>query len=119
MSAGRWHHDITRTQWLVLAGTTLGWGLDGFAGSLYVLVLGPAMTELLPHSGIGVDGAAIGFYGGMTVALFLAGWATGGILFGMLADYFGRTGCSRSAFSPMRCSVPWRSSPIPGGSWAC
>ncbi len=91
MSAGRWHHDITRTQWLVLAGTTLGWGLDGFAGSLYVLVLGPAMVELLPNSGVGTDGAAIGFYGGMTVALFLIGWATGGILFGMLADYFGRT----------------------------
>ncbi|MFN6545054.1 MFS transporter [Mycolicibacterium nivoides] len=91
MSAGRWYHDITRTQWLVLAGTTLGWGLDGFAGSLYVLVLGPAMSELLPNSGLGVDGAAIGFYGGMTVALFLMGWATGGILFGMLADYFGRT----------------------------
>ncbi len=36
-----WQKEITRTQWLVLAGTTLGWGLDGFAGSLYVLVLGP------------------------------------------------------------------------------
>ncbi|BDY27461.1 MULTISPECIES: MFS transporter [Mycolicibacterium] len=82
---------ITRVQWLVLAGTTLGWGLDGFAGSLYVLVLGPAMTELLPHSGIDVAPAAIGFYGGLTVTLFLLGWATGGILFGMLADYFGRT----------------------------
>ncbi|MEN4399453.1 MFS transporter [Mycolicibacterium senegalense] len=91
MSTGRWHQDITRTQWLVLAGTTLGWGLDGFAGSLYVLVLGPAMNELLPNSGIGTEGAAIGFYGGLTVALFLTGWATGGILFGMLADYFGRT----------------------------
>lgn len=91
MSTGRWHQDITRTQWLVLAGTTLGWGLDGFAGSLYVLVLGPAMNELLPNSGIDTDGAAIGFYGGLTVALFLVGWATGGILFGILADYFGRT----------------------------
>jgi MFS family permease len=91
MSSGRWYHDITRTQWLVLAGTTLGWGLDGFAGSLYVLVLGPAMNELLPNSGIGTGGAAIGFYGGLTVALFLVGWATGGVLFGMLADYFGRT----------------------------
>jgi hypothetical protein len=47
-----WRREITRTQWLVLAGTTLGWGLDGFAGSLYVLVLGPAMAELLPNSGI-------------------------------------------------------------------
>ncbi|QEN13985.1 MFS transporter [Mycolicibacterium sp. ELW1] len=86
-----WRREITRTQWLVLAGTTLGWGLDGFAGSLYVLVLGPAMTELLPNSGIDATRASIGMYGGLTMALFLAGWATGGILFGILADYFGRT----------------------------
>lgn len=86
-----WRHEITRVQWLVLAGTTLGWGLDGFAGSLYVLVLGPTMTELLPNSGVAVSASAIGLYGGLTVALFLIGWATGGILFGMLADYFGRT----------------------------
>ncbi|MHA3020896.1 MFS transporter [Mycobacterium sp. BMJ-28] len=86
-----WRSEITRTQWLVLAGTTLGWGLDGFAGSLYILVLGPAMTELLPNTGVQAGPAAIGYYGGLTVALFLIGWATGGILFGLLADYFGRT----------------------------
>ena len=82
----RWHNEISRTQWLVLAGTTLGWGLDGFAGSLYILVLGPAMGELLPNSGLQAGPATIGYYGGMTVALFLIGWATGGILFGVLAD---------------------------------
>ena len=70
-------------QWLVLLGTTLGWALDGFAGSLYALVLGPAMTELLPNSDIVPAPANIGLYGGLTVALFLAGWATGSILFGM------------------------------------
>lgn len=86
-----WRQEISRTQWLVLAGTTLGWGLDGFAGSLYVLVLGPAMTDLLPDSGIEPTRASIGLYGGLTMALFLVGWATGGILFGILADYFGRT----------------------------
>ncbi|KMO71169.1 MFS transporter [Mycolicibacterium chlorophenolicum] len=86
-----WQKEITRTQWLVLAGTTLGWGLDGFAGSLYVLVLGPTMTELLPNSGIGVTPSAIGLYGGLTVTMFLLGWAVGGICFGILADYFGRT----------------------------
>ncbi|MFG3020724.1 MFS transporter [Streptomyces sp. NPDC048254] len=82
--------EITRMQWLVLLGTTMGWALDGFAGSLYALVLGPAMIELLPHSGIVANASGIGLYGGLTVALFLAGWAVGGILFGVLADYFGR-----------------------------
>ncbi|GLY87033.1 MFS transporter [Actinoallomurus iriomotensis] len=87
---GRWYTEITRTQWLVLLGTTMGWALDGFAGSLYTLVLGPAMTELLPHSDIAADTGSIGLYGGLTVALFLFGWGTGGILFGILADHFGR-----------------------------
>ena len=80
-----WRTEITRMQWLVLLGTTMGWALDGFAGSLYALVLGPAMTELLPHSGIVANASGIGLYGGLTVALFLAGWAAGGILFGVLA----------------------------------
>ena len=69
-----------------------GLGLDGFAGSLYILVLGPAMGELLPQQRPRRSAPpTIGYYGGMTVALFLIGWATGGILFGVLADYFGRT----------------------------
>lgn len=87
---GNWRTEITRTQWLVLLGTTMGWALDGFAGSLYALVLGPAMTDLLPRSGIAVDAGSIGLYGGLSVALFLFGWGTGGVLFGILADYFGR-----------------------------
>jgi MFS family permease len=87
---GGWRTVITRTQWLVLAGTTMGWALDGFAGSLYSLILGPAMTELLPNSDIVVGTGTVGLYGGLTVALFLFGWGTGGILFGILADYFGR-----------------------------
>ncbi|WP_210435083.1 MFS transporter [Saccharopolyspora sp. ASAGF58] len=90
LAPGTWRTVITRTQWLVLAGTTMGWALDGFAGSLYSLILGPAMTELLPHSGIEPGASTIGLYGGLTVALFLFGWGTGGILFGILADYFGR-----------------------------
>lgn len=86
-----WRAEITKAQWLVLAGTMLGWGLDGFAGSLYILVLGPTMTELLPNSGIEATPANIGLYGGLTVGLFLAGWAVGGVAFGVLADYIGRT----------------------------
>lgn len=86
-----WRAEITRAQWLVLAGTMLGWGLDGFAGSLYILVLGPTMTELLPNSGIEPTPANIGLYGGLTVGIFLAGWAVGGVAFGVLADYIGRT----------------------------
>ena len=32
----------------------------------------------------------IGWYGGVILSIFLVGWALGGIVFGVLADYYGR-----------------------------
>ena len=34
---------------------------------------------------------AIGWYGGIILSIFLIGWAIGGVVFGVLADRFGRT----------------------------
>ncbi|HUJ44155.1 MAG TPA: MFS transporter, partial [Opitutaceae bacterium] len=52
----------------------------------------PALHELLrPRGGGAVSAEAIGWYGGIIFAIFLAGWAVGGMLFGILADRFGRT----------------------------
>src|SRR5688572_2991737 len=85
-----WRHEITSHQWLTLTSTTLGWALDGFASSLFALILAPAMIELLPHSGIAATPANIGLYGGLSVSIYLVGWGVGGLLFGVLADYVGR-----------------------------
>ena len=38
-----------------------------------------------------VSQEAIGWYGGIIFSIFLIGWAVGGVLFGVLADRFGRT----------------------------
>ena len=81
-----WRQDITRYQWMVLLVTTLGWGLDGFDGVLYTLVLGPSVTELLNNP----SSSELAFYGGLAMSLYLYGWAIGAVLFGLLADYFGR-----------------------------
>ena len=81
-----WLQDITRYQWMVLLVTTLGWGLDGFDGVLYTLVLGPSVTELLNNP----SSPDLAFYGGLAMSLYLYGWAIGAVLFGLLADYFGR-----------------------------
>src|SRR2546426_12004232 len=48
-----------------------GWALDGMDASIYALVLVPALTELLPRSGIAAAPANIGYYGSVRRALFL------------------------------------------------
>src|ERR1700746_3649798 len=67
-----------------------GWALDGMDSFIYALVLAPAMTELLPRSGIAATPANIGYYGsGLLFALFLFGWGMS-MLWGPVADRFGR-----------------------------
>ncbi|HTJ20817.1 MAG TPA: MFS transporter [Gemmatimonadaceae bacterium] len=67
-----------------------GWLLDGMDSVIYALVLSPALTELLPHSGIEPTTAHVGFAGSILFAVFLAGWGFS-FLWGPIADRFGRT----------------------------
>ena len=67
-----------------------GWLLDGMDSVIYALVLAPALTELLPHSGIEATPARVGFAGSILFAVFLAGWGFS-FLWGPIADRFGRT----------------------------
>jgi MFS family permease len=60
--------------------------MDSF---IYALVLVPALSELLPRSGIVATPAHTGFYGSVLFALFLAGWGLS-TLWGPVADRFGR-----------------------------
>jgi MFS family permease len=78
---------VSRHQWLVFLVVWLGWTLDAADFGLYSLVLRPAMTELL---GGNPSMADIGKYGGLLSMAGLLGWAFGGFLFGILADYIGR-----------------------------
>jgi MFS family permease len=78
---------ITKYQWLVFLVVWLGWTLDAADFGLYSLVLRPALTELLGgHPSI----ALIGRYGGILSMTGLLGWALGGFVFGIYADYVGR-----------------------------
>jgi MFS family permease len=65
-----------------------GWTLDGMDSFIYALVLAPALTELLPRSGMA--GSNVAFAGSVLFALFLAGWGLA-FLWGPVADRFGRT----------------------------
>ncbi len=66
-----------------------GWALDGMDSFIYALVLVPALTELLPRSGVAATTANIGYYGSILFALFLVGWGLS-MLWGPVADRFGR-----------------------------
>ena len=67
-----------------------GWMLDGMDSVIYALVLAPAITELLPRSGIEATPAHVGFAGSVLFALFLVGWGLS-FIWGPIADKFGRT----------------------------
>ena len=66
-----------------------GWCLDGMDAFIYALVLVPALTELLPRSGIPATPGNIGYYGSILFALFLVGWGMS-MVWGPIADRFGR-----------------------------
>jgi MFS family permease len=78
---------FTRYQWLVFFVVWAGWSLDATDFGLFSLVLRPAVTELLGGQPTIAD---IGRVGGLLSSVGLLGWALGGFLFGIIADYIGR-----------------------------
>src|SRR5207302_3065038 len=66
-----------------------GWALDGMDSFIYALVLTPAITELLPRSGVEATPGNVGYYGTILLALFMIGWGLS-MLWGPFADRYGR-----------------------------
>jgi MFS family permease len=83
-----WSSEVSRYQWMVLLVAWLGWVFDSMDGTLFSLVQKPSMTELM---GPGATDASIALHSSVVFAVMLLGWATGGICFGIVADYIGRT----------------------------
>jgi MFS family permease len=82
-----WIGEFSRYQWTVFLIAWIGWALDATDFGLFSLVLQPALTELL---GGKPTMAEIGKVGGYLSMAGLLGWALGGFLFGIIADYIGR-----------------------------
>src|SRR5271165_7635442 len=78
---------VSRYQWLVFLVVWACWTLDAADFGLFSLVLRPAMIDLL---GGNPPLTEIGKYGGLLSMAGLLGWAFGGFLFGIIADYIGR-----------------------------
>ena len=86
-----WWKLLSRYHWFVLVVAAMGWLLDCMDQQLFNLARAPAIRELLTRqNGTPPGPALVGEYAGYATALFLIGWATGGLVFGMLGDRWGR-----------------------------
>jgi MFS family permease len=84
---GPWWRELTRYHWFVFAMATLAWMFDCLGQQLFILARGSAIAALSPP---GTDPAAIKQAAGNTTAIFMAGWAMGGLIFGSVGDRIGR-----------------------------
>jgi MFS family permease len=107
-----WWRELTRYHWFVLVVASLGWLFDTMDQQLFTLARESALADLLqlePKDG------SVKVWGGVATMIFMIGWATGGIIFGILGDRIGRvrtmvltillyslfTGLSALSFSPL------------------
>ena len=89
MPAAPPHTKLSRGQITGFWAAWTGWTLDGMDSFIYALVLSPALTELLPKSGMDGAPANVAFIGSVLFALFLVGWGLA-FLWGPIADRYGR-----------------------------
>src|SRR6202521_2265988 len=89
-ASGRIRSKLSRSQITGFWAAWTGWTLDGMDSFIYALVLSPALTELLPKSGMANTHENVGLVGSILFALFLVGWGLS-FIWGPLADRFGRT----------------------------
>src|SRR3989441_4623242 len=77
---------LTAASWRALVASFLGWMFDGYETYALILVAAVALRQLLAPDQL----ASLPIYIGGLLAVTLVGWATGGIIAGILADYIGR-----------------------------
>jgi MFS family permease len=78
---------VTLYHWLVVGIASAGWLFDCMDQRIFALAREPAIREIM---GPGVPDAVIKNWGGWATAIMMIGWATGGIIFGMMSDRLGR-----------------------------
>jgi MFS family permease len=81
-----WYRTLKREQWRVLVASNLAWLFDGFEIYALFLTVGFALHQLLDAA----QYAEIPRYAGYVLATTVFGWATGGVIGGVVADYIGR-----------------------------
>ncbi len=82
-----WYAGVSRYQWLVLIIASLGWVFDVYEGQIFNLTRNTMLSDIL---GVSSEDLDIKKYGEMFLGVFLLGGTFGGLLFGSLADRYGR-----------------------------
>ncbi len=79
---------VTRYHWLVVVIASCGWLFDCMDQRLFILARESALKELLRDDAQAM--ATIKTHIGYATTSMILGWATGGIIFGMMSDRVGR-----------------------------
>jgi len=82
-----WWRLLDDTQKYVFVMASLAWLFDCLGQQVFVIARNPAIAAVLPK---GTDPAILKDWGGKSTAIFLLGWATGGLIFGAIGDRIGR-----------------------------
>ena len=77
-----WYRGLTSYHWFVLVVCWLAWMFDTFDQQLFVLCRKTALTDLLHNPGNDI----VTSHSGFITMIMMFGWATGGIIFGILGD---------------------------------
>ncbi|MDF1659443.1 MAG: MFS transporter [Verrucomicrobiales bacterium] len=83
----KWYHGITRYEWLVLIIASAGWIFDVYEGQIFNLTRNDMLADILGQE---LGSADVKKYGEWFLGVFLLGGTFGGLLFGSMADRYGR-----------------------------
>src|SRR2546429_2728429 len=83
----RWYQGVTSYQWLILVIASAGWIFDVYEGQIFNITRNQLLSSVLHLAG---NDPSIRRYGDISLGWFLLGGTAGGLLFGSLADRWGR-----------------------------
>lgn len=82
-----WYRTVTRYEWLVLVIASAGWVFDVYEGQIFNITRDQLLADVLNTE---VNSPEVRQQGDTFLAIFLLGGTLGGLLFGSLADRWGR-----------------------------
>jgi MFS family permease len=82
-----WYRHVTNYQWMILAIASAGWIFDVYEGQIFNITRNQLLSNILHVSG---NDPLIKRYGDISLAIFLLGGTAGGLVFGSMADRWGR-----------------------------